>query len=188
MQKFLNTLPLLAIAALTWFHFFYQPNDDKPKLAKPPSQTESLRCQVVEGSIYDGDTFRVRCDNQEQKIRLCGIDAPEAKQPLGIESRNYLRSLVASSQGQVIVIEMDRDKYGRSVAEVLLESPSGEQSVQEEMLKAGMAYHYKQFSANCHNRDVFDTAEEIAKAQQRGVWGFPNGGERPWDYRKQDKS
>jgi len=38
---------------------------------------------------------------------------------------------------------MDRDRYGRSVAEVLLDSSSGEQSVQEEMLKAGMAYHYK---------------------------------------------
>lgn len=186
MQKFLNALPLLAIAALTWFHF-HQP-DDKPKLAKPPSETASRRCEVVANSIYDGDTFRVRCDNREQKIRLCGIDAPEAKQPLGIESRNYLRSLVASSQGQVIVIEMDRDKYGRSVAEVLLESPSGEQSVQEEMLKAGMAYHYKQYSGNCHNRDVFDTAEEMGRSTGRGVWRFPNGGERPWNYRKQDKS
>ncbi|MEG4912238.1 thermonuclease family protein [Microcoleus sp. B7-D4] len=187
MQKFLNALPLLAIAALVWFHF-HQPNSDKPKLAKPPSQTESRRCQVVDGSIYDGDTFRVRCDNQEQKIRLCGIDAPEAKQPLGIESRNYLRSLVAQAKGQVIVIEMDRDKYGRSVAEVLLESPSGEQSVQEEMLKAGMAYHYKQYSSNCHNREAFDIAEEMGRSQQRGVWQFLNGGERPWDYRKQDKS
>lgn len=187
MQKFLNALPLLAIAALVWFHF-HQPDGDKPKLAKRPSETESLRCSVIDGSVYDGDTFRVRCGNREQKIRLCGIDAPEAKQPLGIEARNYLRSLVARAKGQVIVMEMDRDKYGRSVAEVLLESPSGEQSVQEEMLKAGMAYHYKQYSSNCHNRDVFDTAEEMGRSQQRGVWGFPNGGERPWNYRKQNQS
>ena len=138
-QKLFNSLPLLAIAALTWFYFSQQPNKDQPKLAKPPSQTESLRCEVVKDSIYDGDTFRVECDGRQLKIRLCGIDAPEVKQPLGIESRNYLRSLVASSQSQVMVIEMDRDRYGRSVAEVLLESPSGEQSVQEEMLKAGMA-------------------------------------------------
>jgi hypothetical protein len=40
MQKFLNTLSLFAIAALTWF-YFSQPNNDKPKLAKPPSQTEA---------------------------------------------------------------------------------------------------------------------------------------------------
>jgi endonuclease YncB( thermonuclease family) len=187
MQKFLNTLPLLAIAALTWFHF-NQPNNDKPKLAKPPSETQSLRCEVVKDSIYDGDTFRVKCDGRENKIRLCGIDAPEVKQPLGIESRNYLRSLLGQAKGQVIVIEMDRDRYGRSVAEILLDSPSGEQSVQGEMLKAGMAYHYKQYSSNCHNRDVFDIAEEMGRSQQRGVWQLQGGGQRPWDYRKQNQS
>lgn len=187
MQKFVNALPLLAIAALMWF-YFHQPNSDKPKLAKPPSQTESLRCSVIEGSIYDGDTFRVKCDGREQKIRLCGIDAPETKQPLGIESRDYLRSLVAQASNKVIVIEMDRDKYNRTVAEVLFDTPNGEQSVQEEMLKAGFAYHYKQFSGNCLNSDVFETAEQIGKSQQRGVWQLSGGGERPWDYRKQNKS
>ena len=185
MQKFLNALPLLAIAALTWFHF-HQPNDDSPtpKLAQPPSQTESRRCEVIGGSIYDGDTFRVKCDGREEKIRLCGIDAPEIKQLLGIDARNYLRSLVAQAKGQVIIIEMDRDRYGRTVAEVLLDSPSGEQSVQEEMLKSGYAYHYKQYSSNCHNRDVFDAAEEIGRSQKRGVWKLQGGGQRPWDYRK----
>ena len=67
MQKFLNTLPLLAIAALTWLHF-NQRNNDKPKLAKPPSQTQSLRCEVVKDSIYDGDTFRVKCDGREKVV------------------------------------------------------------------------------------------------------------------------
>ena len=100
MQKFLNTLPLLAIAALTWFYFSQQPNKDKPKLAKPPSETQSLRCEVVKDSIYDGDTFRVKCDGRENKIRLCDIDAPEVKQPLGIESRNYLRSLLGKQKGR----------------------------------------------------------------------------------------
>lgn len=187
MQKFLNTLPLIAVAGLIWFQF-QQPNNDKPKLAKRPSETTSQRCEVVDGSVYDGDTFRVKCDGKEQKIRLCGIDAPETKQPLGIESRDYLRSLVAKASNKVIVIEMDRDKYNRTVAEVLFDTPEGEQSVQEEMLTAGMAYHYKQFSGNCHNADVFDTAEEIGKSQQRGVWKLPGGGQKPWDYRKQNQS
>ncbi|MEZ2339537.1 thermonuclease family protein [Microcoleus sp.] len=187
MQKFLNALPLLVIAGLIWFHF-QQPNTDKPKLAKRPSETASLRCSVIDGSVYDGDTFRVKCDNREQKLRLCGIDAPEAKQPLGIESRDYLRSLIAKASNKVIVVEMDRDKYNRTVAEVLFDTPNGEQSVQEEMLKAGMAYHYKQYSGNCHNADVFDTAEEMGRSQKLGVWRLQGGGQRPWDYRKQNQS
>ncbi|MBW4536539.1 MAG: hypothetical protein KME09_21635 [Pleurocapsa minor HA4230-MV1] len=47
--------------------------------------------QVKPGSIYDGDTLRVVRGQEELKVRLCGIDAPEIKQPLGIESRDYLR-------------------------------------------------------------------------------------------------
>lgn len=48
--------------------------------------------RIKPGSIYDGDTLRVVRGNEELKIRFCGIDAPELKQPLGIESRDYLRS------------------------------------------------------------------------------------------------
>ena len=187
MRKLMNALPLLVVAGLMWFQFFHKSDTDKPKLAKPPSETTSQRCQIIPGSVYDGDTFQVRCDGKTSKIRLCGIDAPEAKQPLGIESRDYLRSLLGKAKGEVIVIEMDRDRYGRTVAEVLFETPQGEQSVQEEMLKAGFAYHYKQYSDNCLNGDVFADAEEMGKAQQRGVWKLANGGERPWDYRKQNK-
>ncbi|WP_019503311.1 thermonuclease family protein [Pleurocapsa sp. PCC 7319] len=46
--------------------------------------------QVKPGSIYDGDTFRVVRGNEELKIRFCGIDAPEKKMPLGVESRDHL--------------------------------------------------------------------------------------------------
>jgi hypothetical protein len=65
---------------------------------------------------------------------------------------------------------MDPDKYNRTVAEVLFNTPEGEQWVQEEMLRGGFAYRYKQFSSNCHNRDRFDTAVAIGRSQQRGVW------------------
>jgi hypothetical protein len=77
---------------------------------------------------------------------------------------------------------------GRTVAEVLFDTSEGERSVQEEMLRAGFAYHYKQFSSSCHNSDVFDTAEAIGRSQQRGVWKLQGGGQRPWDYRKQNQS
>ncbi|MEG4490284.1 hypothetical protein [Microcoleus sp. D3_18_C4] len=50
-----------------------------------------------------------------------------------------------------------------------------------------MAYHYKQYSGNCHNADVFDTAEEMGRSQKLGVWRLQGGGQRPWDYRKQNQ-
>ncbi len=38
---------------------------------------------VKPGSIYDGDTLRLVGNNEELKVRLCGIDAPEKEMPLG---------------------------------------------------------------------------------------------------------
>ncbi len=49
--------------------------------------------QVVEGSIYDGDTLRVTRGGQELKVS--GIDAPELQQDMGIEAQDHLRSLKA---------------------------------------------------------------------------------------------
>jgi endonuclease YncB( thermonuclease family) len=59
----------------------------------PETATETW--QVKEGSIYDGDTLRVVRGSEEQKIRFCGIDAPEKDVPMGVESRDHLRSLVS---------------------------------------------------------------------------------------------
>ena len=66
------------------------PLSTEPATLEPRPKLE--RWQLKPGSIYDGDTLRVVRDGEELKIRLCGIDAPEIKQPLGIESRDYLRS------------------------------------------------------------------------------------------------
>jgi endonuclease YncB( thermonuclease family) len=43
-------------------------------------------------------------------VRFCGIDAPELAQPLGKESRDYLKQLVGS--GSVRMIAVEKDKYG----------------------------------------------------------------------------
>jgi endonuclease YncB( thermonuclease family) len=66
--------------------------------------------QLKEGSVYDGDTFRVIDPNgQELKLRVACIDAPEKKQALGIESRDYLRSLLAKNPNKLIVVEKERE-------------------------------------------------------------------------------
>ena len=65
--------------------------------------------KVKPGSIYDGDTLRLIDSERELKIRLCGIDAPELKQPLGIESRDYLRSLIAKGDGTIYVLPIEKD-------------------------------------------------------------------------------
>ncbi|MBD3887369.1 thermonuclease family protein [Phormidium tenue FACHB-886] len=141
--------------------------------------------QLVPGSVYDGDTLRVTDGNQEIKVRLCGIDAPEHDQAMGIASRDHLRSLLNQGNGQVIVVPTDVDRYGRTVAELFVkraDSSSEEIAINAQMVRDGYAYHYARFSSGCPNGESLAAFEAQAQAEHVGVWKQADA-ERPWDYR-----
>ncbi len=81
--------------------------------------TEKSELKPQPSAVYDGDTLRVVKGNEEVKVRFACIDAPEAKQEGGIESRDYLRSLLNQAGNQVKVNQTDTDRYGRAVASVV---------------------------------------------------------------------
>jgi endonuclease YncB( thermonuclease family) len=144
--------------------------------------------QIKPNSIHDGDTLRVVRGSEELKIRMCGIDAPEIKQPLGIESRDYLRSLIAKSNGTIHVLPIEKDRYGRTVAELWIPIKpdyEGEIHLNTAMVEAGMAYHYQQYSGNCESAENLGWAEKIAKDGKLGVWNGSH--QKPWDWRKANK-
>jgi endonuclease YncB( thermonuclease family) len=144
--------------------------------------------RVKPGSIYDGDTLRVVRGDEELKIRFCGIDAPELKQPLGVESRDYLQSLIAKSDGTIHVLPIEQDRYGRTVAELWIPiKPDYEAEIHlnTAMVEAGYAHHYQRYSGNCVSAENLGWAEEIAKEEKLGVWNGSH--QKPWDYRKSNK-
>jgi micrococcal nuclease len=130
--------------------------------------------------VADGDSLTISTDNGKEKIRLCGIDAPEKAQPLGQESKRNLQRLALNKQ--VAITPVERDRYGRLVAEVSVLSVP-EIDLNAEQLTSGLAYHYAQYSDKCPNRDVLITAEGIGKAKRLGVWSANY--QKPWDYRQQ---
>ncbi|MUG92738.1 thermonuclease family protein [Scytonema sp. UIC 10036] len=133
--------------------------------------------------ISDGDTIKVRQTNgQEKKIRFCGIDSPEKSQPLGQKSKANLQKLINEADGQVLISEVEKDRYGRTVAEVFTSVQGKERSLNEEQLSSGNAYYYAKYAAKCPNNEVFARAEAIAKQKRLGVWS--GDFEKPWDYRK----
>jgi endonuclease YncB( thermonuclease family) len=131
-------------------------------------------------SIHDGDTLKAQKDGIVQRIRFCGIDAPEVSQPLGKHSRDYLRSLISLNKFVQISI-VDSDRYGRKIGEIFLASNGTEKFINEEMAKAGMAYSYDKYK-NCPNQIAIQNGEAIAKSQKLGVWSGEF--QKPWDYRK----
>jgi endonuclease YncB( thermonuclease family) len=55
-----------------------------------------------------------------------------------------------------------------------------------EMVRAGYAWHYQQYSGDCPNKDAIAVAEEMAKESKAGVWANPNS-QPPWVFRRQNR-
>jgi endonuclease YncB( thermonuclease family) len=123
-------------------------------------QAEEFTGKVV--GISDGDTLSVLRDGKAVKVRLYGVDTPEKKQAFGTQARKFTGDL--AFQQMVTVVIRDTDRYGRLVGEVLL--PDG-RSLTQELVKAGMAWWYKQYAP--HDTTLAQLEAE-ARTAQRGRW------------------
>ncbi|WP_245562183.1 thermonuclease family protein [Stanieria cyanosphaera] len=64
----------------------------------------------------------------------------------------------------------------------LKSNPEREIHLNTEMISAGMAWHYKQYSGNCPNQYEFDLALDNAKQDKVGV--YSGNHQPPWEFRK----
>ena len=120
-------------------------------------------------SVSDGDTLRVLVDNQQIKIRLGGIDAPESDQPFGQASKRYLAEAVA---GQTVVVEFEKkDRYGRVIGKVLLDGAD----MNLRQVKAGYAWWYEYYKRDQSEADqrAYSAAERQARDSGIGLWSEP---------------
>ncbi len=142
---------------------------------------EILTGRVV--GVADGDTVTVLdASRQQHKIRLMGIDAPEKKMPYGNRSKQLLSDMVFDRHVQV---EYDKkDRYGRTVGKIIV----GGVDANLAQIKAGMAWHYKQYQRDqsVADRAAYAQAEEEARISQHGLWKDTDP-MPPWDWRKQQK-
>lgn len=126
--------------------------------------------------IVDGDTLEVMYGELPVMIRLQHIDAPEKRgsQPFGNRAKQALSDLCF---GQNIQIKYDsRDRNGRYICVIFNESGI---NVNQEMLKLGMAWHYKKYS----NDGEYHRLEEEARQNKIGLWVDPDP-TPPWLWRK----
>jgi endonuclease YncB( thermonuclease family) len=124
--------------------------------------------------VADGDTFKVRSERSQYKIRVYGIDAPEQGQPFHREALELCLKLTHGQRVRLRVV--DRDRYGRLVAAVTL--PDGA-DLAEVLLQAGLAWQYRRYNQDPKYRELENQAREAG----RGIWSAPNP-TPPWDYKK----
>lgn len=95
-------------------------------------------------------------------------------------------SLILSSKNEVMVSPIEKDRYGRTVAEVFITVAGGEKFLNEELLSSGNAYLYQPYASRCPNKLALENAEAIAQSKKLGVWGGNH--QRPWDYRREKRN
>ena len=124
--------------------------------------------------ILDGDTIEVLQSGRAVRVRLDGIDCPEKKQSFGTRAKQFTSRVAFRKEVQVI--EKGKDRYGRTLAEVIL--PDGK-SLNQELVREGYAWWYWKYSDD----EDLKRLQGEAREAKRGLWSDPNA-IPPWIFRQ----
>ena len=141
-----------------------------------PAAADTLTGRVV--GLHDGDTLTLLvAGNQQVKVRLAGMDAPELKQPYGQQAKQALSALTF---GQEVKVDgSGPDKYGRTLGTVWV----GTVNVNAELVKQGAAWVYRAYPFPPELAGL----EAQAQAARRGLWALPVDQRcPPWDWRHKE--
>ena len=136
-----------------------------------------LAAKTISGkvtAVKDGDTIVVLKNRVTYTIRLDGIDCPEKKQAFGDKAKRFVSDKVFSRNVKVVYTKKDR--YQRYLGTVYY---GGGKNLNEDLLKAGLAWHYKQY-----NKDpILAKLEATARRNKTGLWADKNP-VAPWNFRR----
>lgn len=125
-------------------------------------------------SVIDGDTIKVVIDNQQEALRLIGIDSPETVDPrkpvqcFGKEASVKAKSLLS---GKSVRLESDptqgeRDRYQRLLRYVFLEDGTNFNKL---MISEGFAHEYT-YNVPYKYQAEFKQEQKEAEVNKRGLW------------------
>lgn len=147
--------------------------------------TNNLLEQAVVKRVVDGDTVKVKINDEEYTVRLIGIDTPESVHPdsnkntvYGKEASDYAKDII--KEGNTVYLEKDisdTDMYGRLLRYLWLDNTDNtedENEIKEKMynakiIKEGYAVAYK-FGKDKKNYEFFYNLELEAAENNIGLW------------------
>jgi endonuclease YncB( thermonuclease family) len=141
------------------------------------ANTATVPNSTIQGKVIgikDGDTIDILYNGKKLTIRLEHIDCPEKKQPYGAVAKKFISE---KCFGQAVTIQHNNkyDRNKRLIGEVI--NFSGE-NLNKELVKAGLAWHYKQYSSDT----IYANLEKEAKKNKTGLWAELNA-TPPWKWR-----
>lgn len=147
-------------------------------VACAPAVADSMACKVV--GVSDGDTITALCQGNEQvKVRLAEIDAPEKAQPFGAKSKQSLSDLCFGKQARIA--SQGRDRYGRTIGRMYCFTPGVKTEIDAnaEQVRRGLAWVYDRYVTD---PDLYPL-QDAARTERRGLWA-DSAPTPPWEWRK----
>ena len=137
---------------------------------------ETITGKVV--SVYDGDSLTLLVDNEQIKVRLAAIDAPERRrgQAFNKVAKQFLSDSVFAKT--VEVLKIGDAGWNRELGFVVVDGTN----VNAELIKQGYAWHYKEYSDD----ETLARFELEAREAKRGLWVDAEP-VPPWEFRKLKK-
>jgi micrococcal nuclease len=132
---------------------------------------------VLVVSVLDGDIFEVLHSNRLERIRLSGIDCPEKGQAYGTRAQQAASRLVLG--GEVTLQTYGKDKYGRTIADVLLLDGT---NVNHTLVEDGWCWWYRKYAPG---DTVLEALEAEARVAKKGLWADPQP-VPPWEWRRRE--
>lgn len=134
--------------------------------------SQKITAKVV--GVKDGDTFVVLHEKKEIVVRLEHIDAPEKNQPFGSRAKQFASDF-CFGKTVVVIGNGKKDRNGRWIGEIFYNN----QNLNKELVRNGLAWHYKRYSKSANYADL----ETSARKKKVGLWRDKDP-VAPWNWRK----
>lgn len=131
--------------------------------AVAPAWAETLQGVVI--VVIDGDTVLFKPDHYAPssraflKVRLAGIDAPEATQPHGDAATRALKEMALKQRATLEIVATDA--YGRTLGRLSV----GTLAVNAELVRRGHAWSVSRAAG-----DALTALQNEARHARRGLW------------------
>jgi len=138
------------------------------------SDKQGLAAKVI--NVIDGNTVEILTEeNEVYKIILKEVDSPEIGQDYGDKAKEFKEGLLLKKK---VFVEMKgKDMWGNRLASITLKNGK---SIEEELLKAGMAWHNTLKSSDTSLAEL----ETLTKDKKVGLWENTDP-IAPWVFRRQ---
>ena len=132
--------------------------------------------QSDKGRVIFPDLIEIESDGEKIQFRLESVSTPRRGQPYHDEARQFVEKLVGDSP---VAIHKTFESRGRSYGYVVVDG----KNVGDELLKAGLAWHYKRASKSERLAEM----ESTAKKEKKGLWS-ESAPTPPWEFNRRNRN